>query len=267
MLKTVFSLTGADQFKPDTLLLEIGRNHCSYACLNREEKYFSLIKSYLFNEADALPEMRRILDELQPGHFSLIAVSYSLPEAFLVPEEFSLQADDLLAAVFDRPGSRHVSDEQLETGAAMHYLVPGDLDRLLREKFSDSRYFHFFTTMLKVHNGFASTNQIGLDFTTDRFSVFVRREGRLELVQHYAYKTPLDVVYYLLKICYEFGLSQTDVALVLSGLIEKDSALYTELHHYFLNLQFAQPPSYSAPDKGFPDYYFTSLYNLATCVS
>jgi hypothetical protein len=77
----------------------------------------------------------------------------------------------------------------------------------------------------------------------------------------------LDVVYYLLKICYELNLDQSETYVVVSGLIDKDSALYNELHNYFLNLHFAQAPSYSLPQNEHPHYYFTSLYNLAACVS
>jgi len=95
----------------------------------------------------------------------------------------------------------------------------------------------------------------------------VKKNKQLQLAQAYSYKTPLDVVYYLLKICYEFGLDQSEVFVILSGLIDQDSAMYSELHSYFLNLYFAQPPPYSVPENEYPHHYFTSLYNLAACVS
>jgi hypothetical protein len=89
----------------------------------------------------------------------------------------------------------------------------------------------------------------------------------VQLAQVYAYKTPLDVVYFLLKICYEFALDQSEVFLILSGLIDQDSAMYAELYNYFLNLHFAQAPLFSLPENDYPHHYFTSLYNLAACVS
>ena len=126
---------------------------------------------------------------------------------------------------------------------------------------------HAHTPSIKVFNGFISVDQIDIHFSTQYFRVLVKKEKQIQLAQTYLYKNPLDVVYYLLKICYEFALDQTVVAIIVSGLIDKDSAMYTELHNYFLNIDFAQAPSYSIPENDYPLHYFTSLYNLAACVS
>jgi hypothetical protein len=121
--------------------------------------------------------------------------------------------------------------------------------------------------MLKIYNGFVAPDQIDIHFNTEYFIVLVKKNKQAQLVQTYSYKTPLDVVYYLLKICYEFQIKQPEVFVIVSGLIDKDSNMYTELHNYFLNLHFAQAPSYSIPENDHPHHYFTSLYNLAACVS
>jgi hypothetical protein len=73
-------------------------------------------------------------------------------------------------------------------------------------------------------------------------------------------------VYYLLRLCQEFDLLQQEVFVILSGLVEKDSALYTELQQYFTNIHFAQQPEISLPQSQHPHYYFTAVYNLAACV-
>jgi hypothetical protein len=74
------------------------------------------------------------------------------------------------------------------------------------------------------------------------------------------------VAYYLLKICYAFELSQQEVYLILSGLVEKSSNLFAELQQYFAHIHFAQRPEISLPQTSHPHHYFTSLYNLAACV-
>jgi hypothetical protein len=112
-----------------------------------------------------------------------------------------------------------------------------------------------------------AADQIDLHFTTQDFRVLVKKDQHVLLAQTYQYKTPLDVVYYLLKISYEFDLDQSSTFLIVSGLIEKDSALYQELHNYFVQLHFAQATTYELPENSHPHYYFTSLYNLASCVS
>ena len=105
------------------------------------------------------------------------------------------------------------------------------------------------------------------DKDTQQFRVLVKKDHQVHLAQTYSYKSPLDVVYFLLKICYEFKLDQSSVFVILSGLIEKDSAMYRELHSYFVNLHFAEATSYELPQNELPHHYFTSLYNLAACAS
>ena len=109
-------------------------------------------------------------------------------------------------------------------------------------------------------------NGIAADFTPGYFRVIVKKDGQLHLAQTYAYTTPLDVVYFLLKICSEFGLSQEQSTLSISGLVEKESALYRELYNYFLNIQFRNPAQPDLPD-GHPAHFFTSISNLAVCAS
>ena len=126
---------------------------------------------------------------------------------------------------------------------------------------------HAYTPSLKVFNGFSAPSQIDVYFGIRHFRVLVKKDNHIQLAQTYSYKNPLDVVYYLLKICYEVGLEQTEISVVLSGLIDENSAMFSELHSYFMNLHFAEAPAYSVPENDFPGHYFTSLYNLAACVS
>jgi hypothetical protein len=94
----------------------------------------------------------------------------------------------------------------------------------------------------------------------------VKKHHHVELLQTYTYASPMDVVYFLLKICTEFQLPQEETQIIISGLIEEESALYKELHHYFLHMHFAISTTLSLPDHEYPNHFFTSLHNLAACV-
>jgi hypothetical protein len=72
----------------------------------------------------------------------------------------------------------------------------------------------------------------------------------------------LDVVYYLLNICQKFGLSQEATHLSLSGLIDKDSALFKDIYQYFSDISFNEGVSLN---DDYPAHYFTSIYQLAAC--
>jgi hypothetical protein len=145
--------------------------------------------------------------------------------------------------------------------------LPSKIYEQLASKFPAARFFHSYSTTLKIHNGINVDDQLEVHIATQQFRVLVKKENQVQLAQTYAYKSPLDVVYFLLKICYEFQLDQSSVFVILSGLVEKDSAMYKELHNYFANLHFAEASAYELPQNELPHHYFTSLYNLAACAS
>jgi len=107
----------------------------------------------------------------------------------------------------------------------------------------------------------------------------IYRNRSLQLIQSFAYTTPEDVVYHLLHCCEQLGLSQDDCLLHISGYIDEDSALFTEIKKYFLRLEFdkfegahdVQEPMQeeltenSAPSE-YPAHYFSYLQKLALCV-
>ena len=112
-------------------------------------------------------------------------------------------------------------------------------------------------------------SSILIDFNADEFSVIVFKDELLQLAQTFVYSSPEDVLYYLLKICGQLDLRQQEVKIILSGLIEKDSAIYRELYKYFIHLEFEALPSgirIAEALNEYPDHYFSSISKLATCV-
>lgn len=265
-MKTVFSI-GNGNTGCDILLLEIGEGYCCHALLKGSERTFQQIKYVSFNETESGEKLAQVFDELKKENCEQVVVCSAFPQSLLTPRHGHKNDYILLNVLYDSPSQKFLKDEIPEWQMCVTYAVPFTLFTLIKERFRFAEFMHVYTPSIKVFNGFVSPDQIDIHFGTQHFRVVVKKEKHIQLVQTYPYKNPLDVVYYLLKICYEFGLEQSEVALIVSGLINEDSTLYTELHNYFLNLHFAQAPSYSVPGNDYPQHYFTSLYNLAACVS
>lgn len=109
-----------------------------------------------------------------------------------------------------------------------------------------------------------------LNFTTNEYSLTCLKNGKLLCSRSATYASPEDVVYYLLKVCQQFKLSQEDVKVKLSGMIEEDSSVFRELYKYFLNLEFESvPPEISLDEslKEYPAHFFLPVCKLALCVS
>lgn len=249
----------------DSLLIEIGGDFCCHALLKAEERSFHQIKYITYDEANAVAELSALLDELKNENCEKVFVSSSFSQALLIPANYGYN-DSLLNWIYDLPFQKNFSDKVPEWQLVVSYSIPKQIFDLIQERFPSAKFFHSYTPALKIYNGFVASNQMDIHFSTQHFRVLVKKEKQVQLAQTYSYKTPLDAVYYLLKICYEFKLDQPEVFLIVSGLIDQDSAMYHELHNYFLNLHFAQAPAYSLPENEHPHHYFTSLYNLAACV-
>jgi len=265
-LKTLFTI-GAGSEDSDTLLVELGHDHFCYALLNRTSKVFNKITYTALDEFEDVEKLEEIFGTIDSSNVDKIVVCSSHVQALLVPQKFFSEDVWLPELMYDTQNVRHFKDRIPEWQIVAAYSLPEVLFQMITKKLPSPAFYHAYTPALKIYNGFTAPDQVDIHFTTQFFRVLVKKDKDVHLAQTYAYKTPLDVVYFLLKIFNEFHLDQTSAFLVISGLIDVDSAMYQELHHYFLNLHFAQPPVYSVPQNDHPAYYFNSLYNLASCVS
>lgn len=264
-MKTFFAI-GNENIGCDILLVEIGDGYCCYALLEDQKKTFVQIKYFTYDAEHTVKELTEIFNKLKERNCRKIVVSVAFSQALLIPATYGYN-DSLLNLIYDLPFQKQFSDKVPEWQLVISYSMPLPVFNLIEVNFPSAEFFHAYTPVLKIYNGFVASNQIDIHFTPQHFRVAVKKEKQVLLLQTYSYKTPLDVVYFLLKICYEFKLHQSEVFVIIAGLIEQDSGLYNELHNYFLNLHFAQAPAYSLPENDHPHHYFTSLYNLAACVS
>ena len=262
-MKTVFNLQSGRN-GADTLLLELGPDHCCYAMLDSHQKSFDQIRYLGYDEFEIEEKLHTALEEIN-GDFETVRVCSNYPQALLSPKHLFTGEYSLLEVLFDGVSMHHLNDVIPEWQVTNLYSLPSSLYQLVHSKFPNAQYCHAYTPVLKIYNGFVAPDQVDIHFSINQFRIIVKKGGQLQLAQTYKYKTPLDVVYYLLKIFSEFHLDQSEAFLVVSGLLEKDSALYYEMHNYFVNIHFAHAPEYSIPGDAHPQYYFTSLYNLAAC--
>lgn len=265
-MRTVFTI-GDNSSNCDILLIEIGADSCCYALLNGQERNFYRIKCFAYDEFEAEENILSIFQELKKEGCEKVFICSAFSEALLIPNKYGENKHALMQAVYDLSSYKNFRDNIPEWQLMNAYSMPASVFNIISDQFPLAQFIHAYTAGLKIYNGFVAADQIDIHFSTRYFRVLVKKNKQVHLAQTYSYKTPLDVVYYLLKICYEFQLHQSEVSLIVSGLIDKDSAMYNELHNYFINLHFAQAPAFSVPGNEHPHHYFTSLYNLAACVS
>ena len=136
----------------------------------------------------------------------------------------------------------------------------------MKSKFSSGNYWHQYTIGIHHVKPEDSNGHLLVDLRANDFTVIAAKGNTLLLTQTFPYSTPADVLYYLLKTCHDYNLSQKQVLVSLSGLIEKDSALYKDLYQYFIHITFRSSNWETAEDE-YPGHFFTSLNDLAICAS
>lgn len=254
------------------LLMTAGGSFFSFALMNTSVKeivefgYYSVSNDNDNSWNDFFAE-----SEVLSDRYAHVAIAFNSPESILLPsahfkiEESQLQADTIFGKNFQTIVN---SDLLSEWEMVNIYRIPESLHAAVSRRFPSARQQNINSLLLN-NSSKVTQNSILVEFRTNEFSVIVFNENVFHLAKSFSYSTPEDVLYYLLKICQEYKLSQQEVELVLAGLIERDSAIFRELYKYFIHLEFDELPlEFSIADAlvEYPRHYFSTISKLAKCV-
>jgi hypothetical protein len=283
MLKPAFQIEVSNISDEDMLqsrlLVEVNLNSFTYVLLNQRNmspltvKYFQLEHPKGVSLTETLHDIVSSDSMLQRPVKDTILI-YNFPESSLVPE-----------AIFAMDTNREIMDTlhgNLQKGLILTekipwwelfnvYRISPDLHQLMQQFFTTGKYWHYYSLLLKCYKMFDSAERedcIKVIFYSDKMVVLVLRTGKVQLVQTFLYQDSKDVAYHLLNCCRQIGLNQESVRVLVGGLIDRQSALNTELLNYFLQVQFEGiDESIRVTDelRELPLHYFSSLLKMAVC--
>jgi hypothetical protein len=261
------------------LLVEVSPNAFTYVLLNQRNmsplvvKYFQLEPSKDHPLSDTLREIMESDAFLKrPVRETLLV--YNFPESSLIPEPvFTMDTNrEIIDTLHGNLQKGLILTEKIPWWELFNvYRISQEWHHLLQQNFSAGKYWHYYSLMLKSFKMFDSTeavDSIKVIFYSDKMVALVVREGKVHLVQTFLYHDTKDVAYHLLNICQQFRLDQVSVRLLVGGLIDKQSSLSTELHKYFLRIDFEEiDESIKVTDelKELPLHYFSSILKMAVC--
>jgi hypothetical protein len=282
MLRPSFDIASpewnADQQGDYYLVIEVSDRLFSYVLLDAEKKQIYCLRQYNFDwlhKTTLSEQIDSIIDNdpyLQ-GSIKDVIVVYNYEESNLVPEGyFNLGLNKTLTElVYGKAKKGLVISEKINNWSLYNvYRIPREVHTKMQQRFSAGKYWHYYSLLL------TATPPPGNDapvctiiFYADRFICFIANGGKLQLVQTWMYQTPEDVAYYLLSVCSRFQYDQETINIRVGGLIDEQSALYTELMKYFLLVTPVAVPVSMEENKllsAFPRHYFSPLLTIATCV-
>ena len=247
------------------LLMRAGERHFAAAITDHATGQIHQLVYYYEEEGLSADQVREILEQegMTGLPFYKVKCGYDFPGQSLLSSAGYRQDE---ASHWKQPGMLLITEQLPEWQLYNIYPVPVDLYQLLHSRFPSIEYRNQFSAGLKQLDAARSAGTIQLDIRHADFTILAAREGRLLLSHSSEYQAPDDIIYFLLRICRQFELSQEFVQLEISGLIDRDSALYKELYQYFLLIRFREP-SWKMPGSNYPAHFFTSLNDISQCVS
>ncbi len=275
-MKAVFKIGNSEELNSSqaVLLMEVGETHCCFAIIDYANQMMVQLGYYTAEEKDNGDILEKILEthaELKQS-FRQTIISYYVPENILIPSKFYHyeETQAMLQALYGKGQNIAVSESIAEWQLYNAYHVPKTIHEFLSRWYSTGNFWHVYSVILKKGIKQSEGGNLVVDFKTDTFSVVAIKNNSLLLAQIFSYVKSEDVLYWLLKICKQFSLSQKEVKLILSGLIDKQSAVFKDLYQYFINIEFASIDNdiqLSGDFDEYPVHFFSSLYKLASCAS
>ncbi|MBL0358787.1 MAG: DUF3822 family protein [Chitinophagaceae bacterium] len=257
------------------LLIEVSQQGIAYIIIDNGNECVALQSQHFTNDtsldkaANALKQLAANESILQE-QFKNITVVYAYPEALLVPSDFVSDSNkkEMLELVHgDVTDAFTRADFLYRHHTHNIYTVPRQIDAVVSYLFSSPVSTHLYSLLPDMFK--ERGNHLYCIFSTSSFIAMLLKQGKLQAIQTFKYKTPEDVVYYLLQLCQGFEVEVDDTYVHLHGMIDVSSSLYAEMRKYFLKLQFAAlPDSYTYPEdiSDYPAHYFSHLFAAAACV-
>jgi hypothetical protein len=203
------------------------------------------------------------------GSFHEVLLVYEYPQVVITPSSIYKKDDTslLMHSIQGDPSNSYIcADEVKEKELFTVYALPKNTHSWISGKFPSGKYWHHHSLAIKRIGAGSPSGSIHVDFCPTDFTVLAEKNGKLLLAETFPYNTPDDVLFYLLKLCHQLSLSQQETRISLTGLIDRQSALYKELHQYFLHISFREA-IWQMPREDYPPHFFTSFNDLARCAS
>jgi hypothetical protein len=261
-------------FNEDTLLVEIGAGH--FACLVKQAKTNTITSFELFTISleetdwdDVFYEVRTNSGLLDKS-YSKTNIFYNLPSYSLVPsyKYTEANADLFLQLIHGDDASAVLAHDVMsqEVDFVVAYRVQKQLQETVNRNFLNTQTQHVCSSLLHKVLEEEKTKKsllLQVQFYQDFFIATVCRSGKLQLVQHFAFTTPEDVLYTLLNIVSKLEL--VGVSLVLSGFIDLNSTTYQYLQQNFTDIYLDEvlvEDDFREKMGNHPLHYFSPFFNL-----
>ncbi len=276
-MKPTFKIEAAEfESHHNQLLILIHPDIITLLIVSEDDQLVSIHSYHLPQDASAETtaiHLKQILSQenILKLEVSNTSVIYGYPSAILAPAK-AVNEDSqkmMLEMMHGEIADSVLKTDDLEKqGYKTVYTVPKQVDSVISFIFSNDCHKHLYSLLAGLSD--LPGDCIYCIFGSSYFTAMLLKDGKLQLIQTYQYKTPEDASYYLLQLVQSYDMDINTVRVLLNGMISAGSNLFNGISKYFLQIEFAELPNqfhYPATVTEYPSHYFSHLFSLVKCVS
>lgn len=251
-----------------SLFIETGTDYIACWCKDAETKAVKAFELFSFTEEEGSGfektfEEVKLNSRLFSTVFEKAHCIWGDDKCVCMPEEFyseQMAASMLGVMLGENPGveictgtiNGIVTVSVVQTGAKKQY------EKLYCELVDTHKYHQ----LIKGQTNGSADSKMYVVFYSAHCIISAYKNGMLQFIQTYNYKTPEDVLYSILNACNAHEMAVGETKIIASGLIDTSSPLYILLNTYLDHFSFAVADRdlYAAEDfHAHPLHYFASF--------
>lgn len=256
------------------LICEMSNEGFSFTIKDETDHLFSALGVYHFDKTTppvGFPIALQILfhqNKLLSEKFKKVTIVYSFSQSVLIPfsiynSQHNNEALNLIHGDVQN-NSIVLTDVIAECSMYNSYRIPSSIYNIITQQFPDASHMHQYSALLQ--QPISERNKLSIIFYVHKIVVALIKDGKYQLINCYNYSKAEDVTYVLLNICKQFEVENID--LQITGLLEKNSALYKEIYKYFQTIDLNPLPenkNYTEEITQHPAHYFSHIFALDLC--
>ena len=265
--------TNPSQSRESTLIVEWGKRSLSFSVFHEQDNRV-LHTDILEFEKELIDFTKQDFNRFFKAH-SIFGYSFEktlclvdTKYATLVPNDLFTtgENEEFLRFVHDLPSGNFTFPNEaiLSTDYQLIYALPKLLQESLSKHFINVNYSISQVSLLNYFSKFTQLDEFfGVHFNGDELFVFCYKESHLQFYNSFPYISSEDIVYNVLNVLNELGLSNERCVVYNTGMMPEDSAHIKLLNQYvkFLKpLERSNKLNYSTSVAAKPSHYFIHHY-------
>jgi hypothetical protein len=269
-----------DYLEESEISIQISMNGFSFCIISLSDKIIRVFRSYKFQHAvmleDILNETQAILhkDDLLNLTYKNAKTIYICRQSTIVPEEFFKPEMIKRILEFNQPiddlDELHFNSlEQIQS--KLIFTFPTYLAGMLNDQFKKISFYNQSFPLIQILSDVPSVNndfKIAINLNREFFDMVVMKNESLRLSNNYLYVNSTDLLYFILFVCKQLGISPNASVFYFTGEQSLNTELLNGLSGYLRNIQHPvsiKEASFSFKIKQDVLSRYATLFKLALC--